>query len=207
MVILVAIWTIAYYLVAESMPSKPYPFFARYVLPVVPLLALGAGIGCALLWRSLVLSDGAFFYLRAALLILIAVATILPALLFTWHVLPDTRDTAMAWLDHRSGTLISQRYSSYPVNLRDGASGKWHVLPPSDCLPKLDRVLQKAEGAVYVALNSFNTERWLAHPEANPRCTARIKRVMQEGTLVLALRKPFAKFGFHNPDIEIYRLK
>lgn len=113
----------------------------------------------------------------------------------------------MDWLDRRSGTLIVQGYFRYPVQLRDGASGNWIVMPYRDCLPNLDAVLEETDGAIYVALNSFNTDRWLAHPEANPKCTALIQRVLKEGRLEAEMRKPFASYGYHNPDIQIYRLK
>ena len=103
--------------------------------------------------------------------------TVLPAVLFAWQVTPDTRDVAMTWLDRRSGTLIAQRYFRYPIELRPQASGKWKVLPFQDCLPDLDRVLTQADGPVYVALNSFNTDRWLEHPQAQPKCTARLQRI------------------------------
>lgn len=207
MLTLVAGWMAAYYLLAESMPSKPYPFFARYILPTVPLLALGAGIGCSLLWHLIKTADGIHRHLARAGLILILALTLLPAALFAWQVVPDTRDLAMSWLDRRSGTLIPQRYSRYPIELRPQAAGHWTVLPFQDCLPDIDTLLNTADGPVYVAFNSFNTDRWLAHPDAKPKCTARIQRVMKEGRLELDLRKPFAKFGFHNPDILIYRMK
>jgi hypothetical protein len=113
----------------------------------------------------------------------------------------------MAWLDRRLGTLIAQRYFRYPVELRPQASANWNVLPFQDCLPDIDTVLRQTDGPVYVALNSFNTDRWLAHPEAKPKCTARLQRVFNEGKLELEIQKPSARYGFHNPDIQIYRMK
>ena len=206
-VALVAGWMSSYYLVAESVPTKPYPFFARYVLPTVPLLAIGAGISCSLLWDQLKPRDSARSYFAGALLILIVAATILPATLLSRYVLPDTRDLAMEWLDRRSGRLIVEGYFVYPVEFRDEAAGKWKVIVSRKCFAEIEEVRDEAGGAVYVGLNSFNTDRWLAYPEVRQECSARIQRILKEGRLVMELRKPWASYGYHNPDIRIYQWK
>jgi hypothetical protein len=206
-VALIAGWMIAYYLFAESFPAKPYPFFARYILPTVPLLAVGAGISCALLWDQLRVRDRARSHFAGALLILIVAATILPAALFCRYVVPDTRDLAMDWLDRRSGRLIVEEYFMYPAELRGEAVGTWKVIVSRNCFVEMERVLNEADDAVYVAINSFNTDRWLAHPQVRRECSARIQRISKEARLVMELRKPWASYGYHNPDIRIYQLK
>jgi hypothetical protein len=85
--------------------------------------------------------------------------------------------------------------------------GTWNVIVSRDCFAEVEGKLNEADGAVYVAFDSFNTDRWMAYPEVRRECSTRIRRISKEGRLVMKPRKPWASYGYHNPDIRIYQLK
>lgn len=198
---LVVGWAVGYYLVAEALPSKPYPFFVRYVLPCLPVLAVGAGAIVAALLRS----GWRAPWQGNAIVGGLAAITLLQAVFFAKDVLPDTRQRAAAWLDQREGVLLVQHffYLQYEPWSRGAGAGPWQVLP-------LDAASLEAGLAagqpVYAALNDFNAGRYLRHPEDVPDQTALIRQVMEEGELVESFKSPNAAAGFHNPWVSIYRL-
>src|SRR6185436_3784668 len=85
---------------AEAFPSKPYPFFARYVLPALPALAVLASVACARL-AAVARADRHRSAARWAAIVALALLLVSPLVRsarFVAAMEPDTRDVARDWL-------------------------------------------------------------------------------------------------------------
>lgn len=197
---------VVYYLGGEWMSAKPYPFFARYMLPIAPLLAVAAAVGVLELgwrlgaagpWRRRV---PAGLYMCA--LIPIAVRT----LAFDARVTPDTRTRATAWMaDHLP--------PGAEVALPPGFAANTYVplLPPS--MQRYDRMdpgqLEAKKGrpeGVYVLLSGPAIDRYIENPRVKPELVEFIGAVRAQGVRVAVFESRAGRLGFHNPTIELFHL-
>jgi len=99
--IVMGAWIGGYYLLAELSPSKPYPFYSRYILPIVPGLCATAGILASVLFFSAKARHGKTGITRILNLLCLVAMILPPAYLSTRYVfamVPDTRDLARQWI-------------------------------------------------------------------------------------------------------------
>jgi hypothetical protein len=214
--LLVAAWTLLAYFVFEKATAKPFPFFARYVLPVVPsacILAAAALVELEPLLRARLRPRLATFAWHA-----IVVATLgwplVKSALVSVAIADDTRLTAARWIDETvpNGSKLAlddPRYSPRPSESRFTAkyfglfSNRLHDSP-------LERL--RAQGYDYVVINSFRTERFRiarSGSEEARRADDYFADLRRRATLVREFRPRFAlqTYGFHNPVIAIYDIR
>jgi hypothetical protein len=198
-------WVLFYYLLAEFMPSKPYPFFARYVMPLVPFLCVGAGVAAVWLWMRVRSQHGPQRVLAAAVCALIFATPLYATTRFLRHILPDTRDTATEWIEERAttprGIIVVDGDTTFPYAPRLDPA-KWEVLPLTP--ENIDRA--RAEDGL-VVLNSFSMQRYFDHPDDVPEKSALYRDLLEEGTVLKEFARPHAQYGFHNPRVTVLTLQ
>lgn len=196
-----AAWCLAYLLLIELSPSKPYPFYARYAFPLVPPLCLFAAQGAAALGRSprwpaaaRALAPAA---LSAALLAAPAVASFRAVRAFE----PDTREQAQAWLASHVGEgdllvtstayAVADRRAIRVRDLSEVYDWDREAFDPS------------LHGRVLVLVSSFWYERYLENERAVPEQAARIRRLLAAGRPVREWSAPAGRLGYHNPTLRL----
>jgi hypothetical protein len=214
--LIVAAWTLLAYLVFEKATAKPFPFFARYVLPIVPSLCVLAAAAVVELEQALRerlrprVAALAWWAVTACVLSWPLVCSTL----ISAAIADDTRFAAAKWIDEHLPrgsklALDDPRYSPRPNERRVTAkyfglfSNRLHDAP-------LERL--RAQGYDYVVVNSFRTERFRiarSGSEEASRANAYFVELRRRATLVREFRPRFAlqTYGFHNPVIAIYDIR
>ncbi len=201
---LVTVTVVWLYLIFEHGRAKPYPFSARYLLPIVPLLCLsaaGALVRIAVLLKPK-LPSPAVIGICAALFVLPPLAK---SLLIADEALHDTRTIAGAWMEQAippgSNIVVTELSAYLPVSQHWGK--EWRVL-------NLDQFLEMPPGwhdqqAIYFVVSSFTYQRYFDHPEAVPWRTRFYYVIMDKYQLVREFAPRWLTYGFHSPVIRIYQ--
>jgi len=203
-------WCAGYYLLAELTPSKPYPFYARYLMPLVPHLCALAGIGAwTFLFRAVRDRGGAKLVRWAALVLLIAIL-FFPAYLslrYATTMVPDTRDLAKSWIEdnlpRNSILMVPSGLSCYlppvdseafrKVSLDSKTYRDFRTLPPAQ--------------PVFLVVSSFIYQRYIENAEDVPEKGRMYVEIFRRERLRKEFLPPFSSYGFHNPVIRIYALR
>jgi hypothetical protein len=196
-----------FYLILETLPLKPPPFAARYMVVVLPFAALLGGGALALAWE-----DGTA---RKAAIGLLCAATIAfngyRSLQQVQAMRPDTRDVARTWImrniPHGARLVLPGLIWYTPFA---GGSFKWRDVPYDIVAlqePSYSELLTASlDPRAYLIVSSFNYQRHLDFPDVDPDA-ARFYRMLFERYMPLAtFSVPFRSLGFHNPTIQIFRL-
>jgi len=187
--------------VMEVFPAKPYPFFARYVLPAVPPIVVLAGIVCARL-GSVATHGRAPAAFRIGAIVVLAIVFMAPALRtarFVRAMYPDTRDVARVWLR-----------ANLPPRVRLLTTSYGPLLPGARALDRasLARATAMSRGgeAPWLVLSDLAVDRYLEHPEGNPERFELYDGVARDGIEVQRFASHGPRFGFYNPTLRVYQL-
>jgi len=204
-------WVVAsglglFYLVLETLPLKPPPFAARYMVAALPYAALLAG--------------GTIAYARESRLPL----KVLVCLLFAATIglngfrsfqqleamRPDTRDEARAWIlrniPHGARLIIPGLiwYTPFAGSFH-GQNFPYEIAADED--PPVPQLLTASlNPRAYLLVSSFNYERYLDHPDFNPEMSRFYRSLLEQYTPLATFRVPFRSLGYHNPTIMIFHL-
>ncbi|HEY2990455.1 MAG TPA: glycosyltransferase family 39 protein [Candidatus Binatia bacterium] len=194
-----AVWL---YIIFEHARAKPLPFPARYLLPLVPLLCVAAGVALVELAAALKrrIAVPIAYAVCGALFI---APPLLKSLLIADEALHDTRIVAGKWMEENippgSTVVVAEDSTGLPVSTFWRT--RWRV---EDREKSLDA--SWAGGAPpYFVLGSFKYQRYLDSPDSVPERTAFYRKVMSEFGLVKAFRPRWFTYGKHSPVILIYR--
>jgi hypothetical protein len=206
--ILMGAWIGGYYLLAELSPSKPYPFYSRYILPVVPGLCATAGILASILFFIAKAREGRTRVARILCLLCLLAMILPPAYLSTRYVsamVPDTRDLARQWI-----------LAHVPKGSAILTSGKTEYVPVVDTKDYQRKDLTtrtyeeyKSQGMgknVICILSGFEYDRYLENPEDVPKKTRMYQEILSRERLLKEFKAPFRPYGFNNPTIRIYAI-
>ena len=188
-------YVLAFYVVPEFSPLKPWPDFSRYMMPIVPPLLYFAWQGiehaAALLSRRGGDPPG---WSLAVLAALVLVPLYMSARLVS-GLASDTRVAAAAWLERHPGTAIGEAYS--------GETNE----PPVRTVTSLDAAQLRAGKVDYLVASSFMYERFAV----GARLRNKDPEIYETQARYVALfARPYVEmapayrtFGFSNPVIRI----
>ncbi len=202
-----AVFVLVNYLAAEKGLAKPFPFFARYLHQVVPMLCVFAA------WALLALYDARqarpWRGVAWAVMALCAFVPLLHSALVTAELPRDTRLTATDWINAHLEPgarvfLDDAYYSPRP------STEKFHVRYARRMYRESPESLRRW-GADYLVLNSFRLGRYDYSAPFNPTAAAireRYRDLLRDAVQVREFRPRFSlqTYGFHNPIIWVYRL-
>ncbi|MDG2305872.1 MAG: glycosyltransferase family 39 protein [Candidatus Binatia bacterium] len=128
------------YAVAELSPLKPLPGSLRYVLPVLPAVAMGTALAFQALEDRV--RPGAFGWLPAAVMVTVLAFPALRSLHIVEGLSDDSRTRADAWIAANAGRTLREPYSS---------------AAPADfaTLTSVDLDAARRGGVTHVATSSF----------------------------------------------------
>jgi hypothetical protein len=194
-----AVWL---YIIFEHARAKPLPFPARYLMPLLPLLCLAAGVALVQLAAALKRKLAAPLVYAVCSVLFIA-PPLVKSLLISDEALHDTRIIAGEWMEQNippgAKIVVTEDATGLPVSTfwRD----RWRV-------EDRDRNLDTSwagDAPPYFVLSSFKFQRYLDNPDAAPERTAFYRKVMSEFTLVKEFRPRWFTYGKHSPVIRLYR--
>jgi len=188
-IMVIAGFTLVWYLAHEASPLKPYPDFARYMVPLAPLLIILAAVGineCVERYRP---RAGA---VAAAVVLLVAA---IPACWFSLRInvraYDDPRRLRPEIVVNAPGRVIVDSYAGYK-----------HVLP----LAYLDALPTIAETTIFVT-STFNYDRYQRYgtlPQQSVKTRASARFYAQVLALPrLDVSNGLPSFGFFNPTTTI----
>jgi len=192
------------YLVFEHGRAKPYPFSARYLLPMVPLLCLSAAQ--AVIALTDVMRRRVPPWIAYSVCGLIAVVPpLIKSAVIADEAAHDTRLAAGAWMEQampRGAWLVISEPMMYLPSSRYWDT-EWRVITPdrlADLVP-----IRRPDDLPYVIISSFTYQRYLDSPNAVPWKARFYTRIMQDYRLVKEFRPRWLTYGFHSPIIRIYQ--
>lgn len=209
---------LTYYLVHEAACLKPPPDWSRYMVPVLPSLALGAGF--LVLWPiTLQVTALRRLGLCAGLGAAIAVAATGGAI--SCHQLegmtPDTRILATEWAEANLPPGSSILTTNYGI-VTDRVASRFKITSYSPSAAQQEDTLagtyvpQHATKSVridYLVVSSFQSdryERFADHSEYFENTADFFETLdVQWGPPLKTFRSNFGSYGFHNPTVKIYR--
>lgn len=202
---LVAAAAVLFYLALESLPLKPPPFAARYMVIVLPYAALLAGGAVAFAWNR-----GMAY--RATIGLLLAATIILngyQSLQQTQAMRPETRDEARDWIRRNlpPGARIILPGLIWYTPL--GGASEW--VGPYDVVAMQrfsfsELLTASLDPRAYLVVSSFNYQRHLDFPDVDPDATRFYRMLFEQYAPLATFTVPFHPLGFHNPVIQIFRL-
>jgi hypothetical protein len=194
------LFSLTYWSIIELLPAKPYPFFARYMLPAIPVLCILASGGVEYLVERVPIPRA-----KPLVFILLFLFVIGIPLFQSVHAVlnssPDTRDRVAQeigdYVPH-GATVIFARYTG-----RIGRKG-YKVLSDKPEALRVD--LKKAIAKeMYVVVSSFYYDRFMEHPDQIVKRSVLYHAIFETGHLVKEFSRKHVFFGFHNPVIRIYK--
>lgn len=197
-----------FYLPAEYVKAKPEPQPERYVLPCIPFLALVLADFVSYLQASKnkLIKFGLLGITALALAQIFIYST-----LHTQSIKNDTRLQAKSWVLNNipKGSKIITDWHFYGP---PGIDKEYEVLQLKDKKgAKINRGLSaevlKASGYDYFIFSSFSYGRFLMPAYRSHNLSKRFKSIFKEMTPVVVFNNEDYAFGFHNPEIKIFKLK
>jgi hypothetical protein len=196
-----------YYFAVETLPLKPPPFAARYVVPVMPFAALLAG-------SALSFERQGRAWLKVLLCCLLA-GTLISNGYNSYRQVqamrPDTRDEARDWILRNvpyGAQLVIPGFEAYsPFGDQSGpVSQARQVYEFAPVIRSAEEALRQAtsDPKNYVVVSSFTYQRYLDRPEINPEMYRFYNALLARYTPVAKFESSFVPLGFHNPTIRIY---
>ena len=190
---------LAFYFPAEYVKAKPAPQPERYILPCLPYFALLIGA----------FSDQMFAKKKSFLLVS-GLSLFVP--LFTTRILhqelvPDTRLQMARWIEREipHGSRIYIDHKQYSPELSQEHFQVTYA--PSDRIgQELELERLAAANFDYLLLSSLWFDRYFSQPRTDEFVRRRIERVLRDGELVHSVKSSGGTYGFHNPDILLFRL-
>ncbi len=184
------------YLVPEISPLKPEPDYARYILPVVPLLLIFACWGLSVLARSV--GSGLSrrsAALPAALLVLVPLGETIALDHFLGN---DTREKVTRWLAAAAGgEVIRESYTGIDFDVAS--------------LAELDLEATRRSGVAFLVASSFTYERYYVGGRLPGQDPAVYERHAQYERIFrhpfVEIRPAYKSFAFSNPTIRIIDLR
>lgn len=183
-----------FYLSIEVAPSKPYPDFGRYVMPLVPVLAY---FGVRLIEGLRRAAPSTAGRLGAAVLMAIFVVTPLQASLrLDYYLTRDTRAEAERRAQTLGGKVLFGNYASI--------DGRRKIAEDS-----LDSL--RAAGVTHFAVSSFDYDRYLFAAGLANQDSTTYRRARAYKSLFLLptveIRPGYRAYGFSNPVIRIVDIR
>jgi len=201
---LLVLWSLGYTAVAEAMPAKPYPFFARYVLPALPPLAALAGVALARL-AALVRESRLTRARRlasAATVVSALALVVAPAALRAVTALPDTRDQARAWAlaNVPAGAVLWVSPYGPPIG---PAPFEVRALDAQALANARRAQPARPQWALLVA---HYYARHLEHPAARPELAGFLQRLLGQADAGVTFSNRWERFGYANPVVRVFPL-
>lgn len=197
---------VLFYFLLESLPLKPPPFAARYMVVVLPYAALLCGRAVAFALEGPVLRKTLVGLTAAATLVLSGAETFRQVTAMR----PETRDEARAWMFEHipsgSRLIIPGVFNYSPVRYPSRPRGfpyEISLFVESSFAQILEAGLDRR---AYLIVSSFSYQRYLGHPEFDPAATQFYRMLFERYTPLAVFKPSFSPLGFHNPTIQIFRL-
>ncbi len=195
-----------FYFVLETLPLKPPPFAARYMVVVLPYAALLGGGAVAFAWKGSLPQKALIGLLLAATLGVNGFRSVQQVS----GMRPDTRDAARAWIVRNvpqgarfvlpgmvwytpfAGSFEQQDFPYEIAALQDPS---YSDLLTASLAPR-----------AYLVVSSFTYQRYLDYPDFNPDMYRFYRFLFDRYAPLATVQAPYRALGFHNPTIMIFHL-
>ena len=206
---LLSIIVVVFYAVFESSPYKPPPNADRYVVPLLPFLALLAGLTLdEIRLRLSTWSARTATALMAACALAAVAQPLIATVRLTAGMTPDTRAAARDWLTQHAceqGDILIEG----AFNLGGTIVPSYAPVLPERCHAayaySLERDSDRLDDFDFIVASSFAYERFLLFSAAPAKAQQFYRDFFATHQPVAEFTPSYRSYGFHNPTIRIYR--
>lgn len=191
-----------FYLPSEFVKAKPPPQPERYMVPVIPFLAL-----CA----AAILQTLSLTRMRILALLGVALAILVPAnrsIGLASELNDDTRDQMGRWMiaNLPRGAKVLGDYQRYQPDFFDG---EFQLEYPGggDLFELLVTESAKKSEYDYMLLSNFAYERHMSLPIVNRAARVLLRNVFKTFPILVQFQAKNGPYGFNNPTVTLFSLK
>ncbi len=203
---LVASGMVFFYFLLETLPLKPPPFAARYMVTVLPYAALLCGRAVAFAFEGPMSRKSLIGLVAAATLVFNGVETLRQVRAMQ----PETRDEARAWIYEHippgSRLILPGVFNYTPLRYASRPPGFPYDLDVFQEASFAQILSAAMDPQAYLIVSSFSYQRYLDHPDLDPDAHQFYRMLFERYTPLAVFKPPFTPLGFHNPTIQIFRL-
>jgi len=193
---------ILFYIPSEYFPLKPAPQPERYIMPVLPFIAILIAVTVDQLKAS------KYKLLCLILGILLIVFPLNRSINLAKDLKPDTREVLADWIDNnieeKKTFLIDWR--PYNVYL-DKTKFNVVYLDRSKILPSIAKESLLESGADYIILSTLYYDRYFSQPSAEPAHREIIRQVFKNFEVIKEVQAKSGTYGFNNPKLSLIKIK
>lgn len=189
---ILSLFILLFYFAAELSPLKPFPDFMRYMIPVVPPLAIFACQACRFLFRGkrILPAIGLTSFLLAA-----AGYSAWNTISLVKNMSHDTRDISTLWMMEHEGEYLAERYTG------KNQSNRYRTLADTN----IEKA--QAEGIKYLIISSFVYDR-IVFAKTLPHHDPAIDAILNDYHRLLTypyieIKSDTPSYAFTNPTIKI----
>lgn len=190
--LLIALCACLFYSIAELASAKN----SRYLLPVVPCLAIFAAQGIGILPRKV----------AALALFALLITPLWQSLLVTKDIRHDTRASLGIWITENipRGTTIVIPFRAYAPELSRADYNV--VLLSGNRIAKLRARHLRSLNAQYLIMSSLFTDRYQSQFTTDKIAKRQIKNILTDWPKVVEFSNLRAKYAYHNPDMMLLKV-
>jgi hypothetical protein len=189
------VYVLLFYLVVEVSPTKPFPDFMRYVIPVIPVLLYFSVRGVEMVVDCL-----QFVGAKRAFAALVAVAFSLPlyeSIRLVGDLDEDTREKAERLIAENHWQTKSETYAALRADV-------WS-------LSTLNIQAERDNGVTHLVASSFMYDRFIHGKSLKNQGEAVYEAYQKYGELFslpfTEITPPYKSFAFHNPTVRIIDIR
>lgn len=191
-----------FYLPAEAINSKPAPQPERYILPVLPFLALSAGEFVRLIfyWR--------FRLLAIALAVCLAVVPAVRTVQLASEINDDTRERMERWMVENlpSGSKVYLDWKRYAPSFWQNEFEVTYV-PRAKIIELLQLNALKGADQDYLVLSTLFYDRYFSQIASPPAVRQLFRQLFNNVPIIKEIAPKYGTYGFHNPTLTLFSLK
>jgi hypothetical protein len=189
------LYVVLFYLVVELSPTKPFPDFMRYIVPVIPIFFYFSVRAVKMISECL-----KFGGTKIVFAILVSVSFSLPlyeSIRLVHDLGNDTREKAERWVTDNHWKTKSETYAALHVDV-------WS-------LSALNIPLERNNGVTHLVASSFMYDRFVYGNKLKNQNEAVYQAYQKYGELFshpfIEITPPYKSFAFSNPTIRIIDIR
>jgi 4-amino-4-deoxy-L-arabinose transferase-like glycosyltransferase len=204
--LLVAI-VFVFYFPAEWVRAKPAPQAERYMMPLVPILAIFVAQGFRVLFRLSKLPLAKVAVSVIALLGLIVPLSV--SIRLADEVSNDTRDIFSKWISQNipKNSKIARAWAPYDPPFSQDKYQISNIDPGAFVFTLQSWMSDKTNSKVdYVVLSSLLYDRQFSQPSNDTSRPRIYEKFFKTANLVHQIKPLYGTYGFHNPTLTLFKL-
>ena len=188
-------YVLVFYFAVELSPTKPFPDFMRYVIPIVPVLLYFSWRGVEILFAWLKFKKARMVF--ASLVVIACLWPFYESLQLVYHLNHDTREKANRWVKETQAKVRLENYTGLDKDVGS--------------LSSLNIPVERRQGITHLVASSFMYDRYVYGNKLKNQdeTVYEIYKKYEElfSYPFFEIRPTYKSFAFSNPTIRVIDIR